>query len=511
MNQLWQYGCALSIDDRQILTQIDEMNNQWDAYTFFDVLKAYRDFDFLLKRSFLNLLRQMPSEKAYVILHEIWIRATKDMHSFFDNSNLFKSSNDSVRLKDLIELSFFHAKQITNLSDSSSATTPVITVVMPVYRSQQYLWEALRSIYEQSYQEFELILVNQYQNDDPLDQIVSAFGDMRTIIVQNTVRSCLATSLNIGIKQAKGEYIARMDSDDIALSERFSKQIEFFRTRPEIDFCGTQYRAFGTTNNWNNPTYPLQHEEIQCRSLKLISFLHPSVMWRKEKFIEKKIKYNEDVLAEDTDLFARVVYSLKTANLPETLLLYRREGQNLSYENLKKKDANNQSLIVLESNRLEKETLQALYKTLTLDELSILKDKELDSFTYGDALQVFKYRLGREDLSDLLPRDTSRSEKIFSTNLNNRIPVIWGYGWNGQMLEYSLHEQGYPHYRIVDQRLQELGATIDSSRVMKIEELDGKSSDYYIIISMDKHFSEVTDKLGGYGYTPQRDYVEFFI
>ncbi|WP_179136267.1 glycosyltransferase [Paenibacillus sp. 32352] len=511
MNQLWQFTYTLSDTDRQILDRINGMLGQWDTYPFLDVLQAYREFDYLLKRSFLTLIQDMPTKQAYSILHDIWRESTKDLQAFYAERNLLPNSNDSVKLRDLIELSFFHAQQLLNRPVAPLSVAPVISVILPVHRSQQYLWEALRSIYEQTFQDFELILVNGYQNDDPLEAILSVFEDTRTLIVQETEKARLGASLNLGIRHAKGEFIARMDSDDIAHPERFAKQIEFLQAHPEIDFCGTQCRAFGTVNNWNNKPYPLLHQELQCRSLKFCSFIHPSVMWRKDKFFEKNLWYNEDVLAEDTDLFARVVYSLNTANLQDTLLLYRREGANLSIEVLKKKNNNNQSLAVIQNIMLERNTRAALYQSLNQEELSLIQNKTIDSFTYKDALQIFKYRLGRQDLSDLLPPDTSESETVFLANLNNRIPVIWGYGWNGQVLEYTLQEQGFKDYRIVDQRMQELGIRLDSPHAMELKELESKQDAYYILISMDKHFPEVTDRLERYGYASHKDYIEYFV
>ncbi|REK69578.1 glycosyltransferase [Paenibacillus paeoniae] len=511
MKRLSQNECASSENDEQLLVLIQNMTGHWDRYAFADILQAYQEFDYLLKRSFLTLVNKMPSAQAYSMLHEIWVSVTKDIHHFFDEHHLFPGANDSVRLKDLIELSFFQAKELLVKGTEPVSITPVVSVILPVHRAQQYLWEALRSLYEQTYQDFELIIVNGYQNDDPLDCILSIFNDKRTIVVQETAKIRLGASLNIGIKQARGEFIARMDSDDIAHPERFMKQIEFFLMNPDIDFCGTQYRAFGTTNNWNYSPFPLEHKELQCRSLKYCNFLHPTVMWRKAKFMKNSLWYNEDVLAEDTELFARVAFSLKTANLAEALLLYRREGTNLSITNLKEKNQNNQSLAVVQSIQLEQKNLAALYQTLDEEELHLLQGKEKDSFTYGDALKIFRRRLGRDDLSSLLPPDTNEAAVVFQVNVKGRTPVIWGYGWNGQLLEHTLQNQEFDTYRIVDQRMQELGIRLDAPQAMSIDELDGQSDLYYILVSMDRHFPEVTSRLQRYGYTLQKDFVEYFL
>lgn len=510
MNRLSLYECALSKDEQHILAQIDAMRGRWKSFTYFDVLQTYRCYDFLLKQKFLILIKSLSSSEAYSVLHEMWVSATNNMHNYFIENNLFPTSVDSIRLKDLIELSFFYVNQLVRLP-SYTAVKPSISVIIPVYRAQQYIWETLRSVYEQTFQDFEVILVNEYKNDDPLEEIVSVFGDPRTYIVQKQEQSRLGRSLNLGIENARGLFIARMDADDIAHPERFSKQIDFFNRHPEIDFCGTQFRSFGTTNNWGEKFYPITTEEIQCRSLKYCSFLHPTVMWRREKLISNNLWYNENILAEDTDLFARIAYKLKTANLPDSLLLYRREENNLSNQNLKVKDSNHLSLAVNQSIKLEQQNLVNLYQSLSKDELKRIHHKPEQLFSYSDALEIFKHRLGRHELSDLLPPDTSKSHDVFETYLKDRIPVIWGYGWNGQVLEYTIREKGFLNYRIVDQRMQDLGLIQEYSHYITIEKLNNNSNKYYIIISMDKHFDEVTSKLNSYGYSELLDYVEYFV
>ncbi|WP_169732309.1 glycosyltransferase [Cohnella thermotolerans] len=493
------------------MARLQSMFGQWNSFAFPEVLQAYRDFDFLLKRSFLTFCRTMPAEQAYRSLHEIWIGATQDLLGFYAERRLLNMARDFERLRDLIELSFFFESRLLNRSASSASPAPAISVILPVYRAQQFLWEALRSLYEQTFQDFEIILVNECGNDDPLEEILAIFGDTRTRIVQKTARARLGMSLNLGIRHARGEFIARMDADDIALPGRFAAQADFLRAHPDITLCGTQYRSFGTANNWSDKPYPLTHPEIQCRSLKYCCFLHPTVMWRRRELIEHGLWYNEEVLAEDTDLFARTVYTLQTANLPETLLLYRREGHNLSIANLKHKDGKQRSLAVVQSMELERNNLKRLYRTLSEEELDLVARKAEDDFAYGDALRIYRHRLGREDLSDLLPPDTSEAMGALSVNLNGRIPVIWGYGWNGQVLEYLLQEQGYREYRIVDQRLQALNGALDSPHAMKLEQLDGRSDAYYVLISMDKHFPDVTERLESFGYREHKDYLEFFL
>lgn len=492
-----------------ILEQVNKMTGRWDKHSFTEVLRSYSYLDLVLKNSFLKHSTLTHTSESYSSYHDIWHSATGDLYSFYESNNLFADSEDSVKLQDLIQLSFFNTKDLLIKRPARMSSTPEISVILPVFRSRKYLWEALRSLYQQTFQDFEIIIVNEVNNDDPIEDILSIFDDDRTTIIQKPANGNLGLSLNLGIKHAKGRFIARMDADDIAHPERFAKQINFLNTNPNIHFCGTQYRAFGITNNWNHAPFPESHGEIQCRSLKYCSFLHPTVMWHNETLQKHNLWYNEKVLSEDAELFARIVYTMQTANLPDQLLLYRREDSNLSLTNFQKRDDNNRSISVKENLQLELMTLSLLTKTLTYEEREFLQ-QSYDILSYGEALRVFRYRLEREDLSTLLPPDSSKSLSLLRTNLNGRIPVIWGYGWNGHVLEFLLQEEGLD-YRIVDQKLQKLNPKMLPQQAMTVEALVGEASKYYILISMDRHYRAVTEMLQHYGYQSNIDFIEYFL
>ena len=123
---------------------------------------------------------------------------------------------------------------------NSLLLVPKISVVMPVYNGEKYLREAIESILDQTYQDFEFIMVNDASTDGS-GSILSEFAnlDQRIRILTNESNLGIAGATNRGIAQARGEYIALMDQDDISLPERFEKQVEFLSNHPDISVLGT--------------------------------------------------------------------------------------------------------------------------------------------------------------------------------------------------------------------------------------------------------------------------------
>ncbi len=141
---------------------------------------------------------------------------------------------------------------------------PLISVVMPVYNSEKYLEEAINSILNQTFTDFEFIILNDGSTDKTEDIILS-YSDSRILYIKNKTNLQIVKTLNKGIELASGKYIARMDSDDISSPERFEKLIEFMENNHEIDICSTWLETFGNRKKiWKNP---LSHEEIKATLL----------------------------------------------------------------------------------------------------------------------------------------------------------------------------------------------------------------------------------------------------
>lgn len=210
--------------------------------------------------------------------------------------------------------------------------TPRVSVLMPVYNGEPYLSEAVDSILAQSFADFEFIIVDDGSTDNtwPILQEYAA-REPRIVLTRNDANVGLARSLNKGLELAQGEYVARMDADDISLPRRLATQVAFLDEYPDIGVVGSFVQlidedgALGAV--WHYPTMP----GLLLWSLSFHSPLaHPSVVFRR-RLVEEVGGYDEALLAnQDRDLWHRLSSLTRLSNLPDVLLLYRQHPDTIS-------------------------------------------------------------------------------------------------------------------------------------------------------------------------------------
>ncbi len=205
-----------------------------------------------------------------------------------------------------------------------SQARPTISVLLPFYNSGQYLAAAISSILQQTFNDFELLLLDDGSTDNP-EKLLSAFTDMRIRHLRSQRNLGLSRQLNLGLAAARGAYIARMDADDIAELDRFEKQYLFMREHSEIGICGSQAQLFdqdGDREIWEYPTAP---EEVHATLFFKCPFLHPGVLMRAKIFEEEpSLRYDETlIVAQDYMLWHELLKHTKGANLAECLTRYR--------------------------------------------------------------------------------------------------------------------------------------------------------------------------------------------
>ena len=209
---------------------------------------------------------------------------------------------------------------------------PKVSVVMPVYNGSKYLVEAIESILSQTFDDFEFLIIDDGSTDKSLE-IIKSYEDPRIKVIQNPQNLGISASLNNGIYSAKGEYIARMDGDDISLPDRFQKQIKFLDSHPEVIIVGSYMNIIGSLFN-QKLRYPLSHDDIVNSMLTSNPMGHPSVMFRRLEVTQlggyRSMKeWNNG--SEDYDLWLRMVgANYKLANLPECLMDYRIHANSLT-------------------------------------------------------------------------------------------------------------------------------------------------------------------------------------
>lgn len=206
--------------------------------------------------------------------------------------------------------------------------TPLVSVLMPVYNTAPFLREAMDSMLSQIFTDFELIVLDDCSPDNA-QEVLDTYDDPRIVRYKGGHNVGLGNVLNVGLGIARGEYIARMDSDDISLPDRLQVQVDYLNAHPECDFVSVGMREFGDGDRVY--AYDNESEEIKFNALFFTPVLHASSMWRKDRF--EGLFYDQSfVPSEDYELWTRAMLKgVIMRNLPKVLYLYRRfPGQSAS-------------------------------------------------------------------------------------------------------------------------------------------------------------------------------------
>jgi len=191
-----------------------------------------------------------------------------------------------------------------------------------VYNGEEYLREAIDSVLNQSFKDFELLIINDGSTDDS-QEIINSYEDDR-IICYRQENSGIVVSLNRVLVAAQGEYLIRMDADDICLPERFARQVEFMDAHPDVGICGSWIYIIDVQGRVGGiKRYPVDDELIRAEMFFESPFAHPSVILRRVVLKNNNLQYDGPPYAEDYRLWAKLLSLTKFANLPEPLLKYR--------------------------------------------------------------------------------------------------------------------------------------------------------------------------------------------
>jgi glycosyltransferase involved in cell wall biosynthesis len=209
--------------------------------------------------------------------------------------------------------------------EATCTVQPKVSVLMCAHNSAGFIRNSIDSILEQSYSDFELIIVENGSTDETFD-IASSYKDERICVYRSSLKQ-LTYNLNFGLERCRGQYIARMDSDDIADPERLKVQVSFLDEHPNVDFVGCYMKTFGEKKS--TVRYPLTNRWIAVLAPIRTILAHPTVMGKRDAFLYnggyQGMKYSEDL-----DMWLSSMRAGKVlANIPLTLLDYRiHEGQS---------------------------------------------------------------------------------------------------------------------------------------------------------------------------------------
>ncbi|MEH6938358.1 glycosyltransferase [Bacillus sp. JJ664] len=201
---------------------------------------------------------------------------------------------------------------------------PKVSVLMSVYNGEKFLAEAVKSILNQTFKDFEFVIIDDGSTDRSL-QILQQFSDKRIRLLQNEQNKGLVYSLNRGLEECYGEYIVRMDADDIANQHRLDLQVSKMDESPDVVLLGSSFHMFYYKSFISKRISPLNDtERVKTRLLFQNAIAHPTTIIRAKTMKENELFYDEEhKYAEDYGLWNKLASYGEITNLQEPLLQYR--------------------------------------------------------------------------------------------------------------------------------------------------------------------------------------------
>ena len=224
---------------------------------------------------------------------------------------------------------------------------PLVTIFMAVYNVENFIKDSIESILNQTYKNFEFLIVDDASTDYSTEILrLYESKDKRIRLIHNEYNMGIPYTRNIGLKEAKGKYIAIMDSDDIALPLRIEKQVKFMENNHEIDVLGTDYEVFGSKIKRKVRNKCITPDELKIKFLFNCAIHNPTAMLRKETLDNYKLNYNLNYfVAQDYDIFAQLSKIGKMEILPEILYKYRVGHSNITSKSLNNKIAKRKQIL----------------------------------------------------------------------------------------------------------------------------------------------------------------------
>lgn len=262
---------------------------------------------------------------------------------------------------------------------------PLVTVLIPVY-NRPYVTTTIKSICDQTYKNLEILIVDNASTDNTV-QMIREIKDDRIRLLVNEVNKGQTYSLNRGLEEANGKYIARIDSDDIALPERIEKQVTFMEENSDYVLVGSWVR-FISDDDKPGMIVRMCITDQGMRFMQTVAcgMYHPSAMYRRDVIINHNIRYDSDFhMAEDYDLWVKLMKYGKACNLGEALIYYRRGSNNDS--------RHYQNVMVRESTEIRRKVCMGWdypeeEKKKVFEEID-LEDKKNKSL--GDCITVYRF------------------------------------------------------------------------------------------------------------------------
>ena len=296
---------------------------------------------------------------------------------------------------------------------------PQISVILSVYNGEKYLREAIESILNQTFGDFEFIIVNDGSTDSSRE-IIQSYNDKRIKILNNEKNIGLTRSLNKALKQARGKYIARQDADDISLPNRFKEQIKYFFEHPEVALLGTSIYIIDEYGKIVGKKIALKNPGNEL--LKTNQFSHGSVMFKKE-VINRLGGYNElFIYRQDYELWLRTAKYYEVKGLTQILYKLRFHNETIGFTK-----GEESTLYHLLAQKLRRNELKT-------DVLKAVKDEGINSLcshlNKSENISFHKIVAGMHARNNNLKLARAEYKKVFELNpidIENDINIIRSY------------------------------------------------------------------------------------
>jgi len=279
---------------------------------------------------------------------------------------------------------------------------PEVTVLMSVYNGEKYLREAIDSILNQTFTDFEFLIVNDGSTDRTVE-ILRSYDDPRIKIVDNEKNIGLTKSLNIGLMIARGEYIARMDADDVSAPERLEKEVEFLETHRDYAVVG----SFAKILNEDSEVISFMDRPIEDAQIREFfrrdnGIAHGSAMIRMRCLLDVDF-YDESIArAQDYDLWLRLSEKYKLANIPEYLYMWRKHNENIEAKYIKEQKIS-VVLAMVKNNIVDVEQATRLFINLLVEKTDVLRGIPITIVFFFISITTFG-RIGPSKLYSFLAK-----------------------------------------------------------------------------------------------------------
>lgn len=325
-NQFEKMGLKFTEEEIQLLSPHYSMKQSEGG----EVLERLIKLDLLLKKILVANEKCNLYNRKYLsnTLHKRFKEA-------YDSVNWECKNYDRKKLDEIYDKSIFKNEFFYEKKEKINNITPLITVLMPTFNSEKYVADTIWSVLNQTFGDFEFLIVNEFGSNDDTIQIIKMFDDSRIKVIQNTERLGLAESLNLGIREARGKYIARIDADDLCDKERLKLQVEFLNNNDEYGVCGSWQHHFGIDTDYIHKV-PTSHEDLKAQFIYNCELCHSTLMLRRDYFINNNLFFNKNAAAEDYELWTRAIYKFKFANIPRVLGEYRIGEDNITAKKMER-------------------------------------------------------------------------------------------------------------------------------------------------------------------------------